>query len=688
MAAYNSGSIVQSMSGTKITWQHDWAITYLPDTKKFRLDTKLYIVIPDSMGAVNLKLEGSKLNVHVDFKRQSGLMYNWDLGEYDFKKTVFYNNNPAIGSSPGYIDKRFTPGKTLIATCSEESPYSFDTIQGWQSFARPFYLKYDTDINLLIKQGEYSYLKCPVVAGPTSVTFGVPQDLLTTIMASDTYFGKTTTISLTKKSNYFKNQVTYDMGEAHGIIAHDADLSTFVWTVPEDLISYLPITDTSGLMTITCSTYDRDGYLVGDPQGSTIHVMISNDTDKIRVSASVEDTNPTTLALTGDKNILVKYFSNAKATVLAVPLTGTTIKSQTITNSKNVVNGATATFNNVDTPLFTYEISDSRGYVDISSYTAPFVEYSKLTCNIFGSIIAVSGKTAVTIEGNYFNSSFGAVDNTLSVLYRYKVYGTEWPADGGWRQINPNPTEYNYRKELEINGLDYTKNYVIQAIAYDKLMTVTSTELTVSGRPIFDWGKEDFHIGVQLNLDKALNMGEDQSITGVTADGTVIAALTPINSSGDTVLGYGNYTNESGDTYIYGDNVNLIANNAITVNGRTLGGNVLWSGSSQMISSHTITLKENISSQISGLVLVFSAASGDVSVNSFFISKKEVEAMDGAPHSFFLLNNSGLATVGAKYLYISNGSIKGHDTNSSTGTAASGITFTNNNFVLRYVIGV
>lgn len=120
-------------------------------------------------------------------------------------------------------------------------------------------------------------------------------------------------------------------------------------------------------------------------------------------------------------------------------------------------------------------------------------------------------------------------------------------------------------------------------------------------------------------------------------------------------------------------------------------GVVLWSGGYYMTSGHTINLAENISDQRSGISLVFSEYVDGESKNqtfvSFFVSKRMVANHAGCGHCFQMCT-SNLNYYATKYLYISDDKIVGHDNNKLTGTATSGITYTNNRFVLRYVIGV
>lgn len=120
-------------------------------------------------------------------------------------------------------------------------------------------------------------------------------------------------------------------------------------------------------------------------------------------------------------------------------------------------------------------------------------------------------------------------------------------------------------------------------------------------------------------------------------------------------------------------------------------GVILWSGGYYMTSGHTITLAEKVSAQKNGILLVFSeyydGEAKNVSFVSHFVSKRIVAAHSGCGHIFQMCNSS-LAYFATKYLYIHDATITGHDNNSLTGTAASGIKYTNNRFVLRYVIGV
>lgn len=120
---------------------------------------------------------------------------------------------------------------------------------------------------------------------------------------------------------------------------------------------------------------------------------------------------------------------------------------------------------------------------------------------------------------------------------------------------------------------------------------------------------------------------------------------------------------------------------------------ILWGGDltsgMYMTAGHTANLTEAVSLQRHGIVLVFSAYESSSDTNyswqCFFVPKQLV-ALSTSGHTF-TLGRGKFSRTGTKYLYIYDTYIKGHDDNNLTGTS-NGITYANNKFVLRYVIGV
>ena len=130
------------------------------------------------------------------------------------------------------------------------------------------------------------------------------------------------------------------------------------------------------------------------------------------------------------------------------------------------------------------------------------------------------------------------------------------------------------------------------------------------------------------------------------------------------------------------------ASNKVYHDQKVLWGADLTSGM-YMTSGHTANLTEAVSAQPNGIVLVFSAYESSSDTNyswqCFFVPKQLV-ALSTSGHTFEL-GRGKFSRKGTKYLYIYDTYIKGHDDNNLTGTN-NGITYANNKFVLRYVVGV
>lgn len=134
----------------------------------------------------------------------------------------------------------------------------------------------------------------------------------------------------------------------------------------------------------------------------------------------------------------------------------------------------------------------------------------------------------------------------------------------------------------------------------------------------------------------------------------------------------------------------------LEIDGRILGtqNQVLWSGDDKMGSSSlAIDLSEKVSEQASGIILVWSAcnSSGTASNNSFnftFIPKIHTQLHEGGGVVCRLSGGTPFKYQASKYVYVFDDRITGNDNNTATGTADSGVVYSNDLYTLRYVIGV
>lgn len=241
------------------------------------------------------------------------------------------------------------------------------------------------------------------------------------------------------------------------------------------------------------------------------------------LSPTVTDSNTTTVALTGDSNKLVKYYSNAAYTINAAAVKNASLSSQKATHNGVSKTTATGTFNAVENASFTFEAKDSRGNTTTKTITKTLINYVKLTCNQKVRISA-EGVATIDIDGNYFNGSFGATANTLTVQYRYKVSGGSY---GSWTAATATKSGNTYSVSTTVSGLNYQNAYVFQCRAVDKLATVPTEERTIKALPVFDWGENDFHVHGDLIVEG--------SITGNNAASAMV-----LDEASDYVIEYGN----------------------------------------------------------------------------------------------------------------------------------------------------
>ena len=120
-------------------------------------------------------------------------------------------------------------------------------------------------------------------------------------------------------------------------------------------------------------------------------------------------------------------------------------------------------------------------------------------------------------------------------------------------------------------------------------------------------------------------------------------------------------------------------------------GTILWTGATQLNADQQAPLSETVSQQPNGIVLVFSRYSASTAqnyhFNSFFIHKALVAAQPGVGHQFMMSTDGSWSVLASKYVYIHDTLLSGNANNEKAGSS-NGITYANNGFVLRYVIGV
>ena len=226
------------------------------------------------------------------------------------------------------------------------------------------------------------------------------------------------------------------------------------------------------------------------------------------LSPTVTDTNPDTAILTGDINKLVRYYSRAYVVFGAEARKEATITRKTVTNGSQTFNIEDAnqdsiTINDIEDNVFTLSMTDSRGHVaseQVHFKGDNFIPYFKVTCN--QTISLTLDKTIeMTVKGNYYNGSFGATDNELTIQTRHREVGEEW---GEWENISVLTEDISngtYTLNTTLTDYDPSGTYEFQSRVLDKLTVAESAVETITLQPIFDWGKNDFNFNVPLTIE-------------------------------------------------------------------------------------------------------------------------------------------------------------------------------------------
>lgn len=258
------------------------------------------------------------------------------------------------------------------------------------------------------------------------------------------------------------------------------------------------------------------------------------------VNGSVVDTNEKTITLTGDENKLVRYFSNAKATMTAEAQKGAVLDESLyiIRNGNATGYGTEYTFNNIESNEFLFSAEDTRGNIGSDTVYTTMVDYVKLTCNMASNRPDALGNMFVYCLGNYFNGSFGAVNNTLTVQYRYAVTGDDF-SDWADMTVNIDGNSYSATADFVIPNFNESLYYSFETRAIDKLDEISSDASPVRTVPMFHWGENDFVFEVPVEF----KAGSSGSSSGNKVEGD-------LNVTGNLRLkGDGNY----GNTLLFGD---------------------------------------------------------------------------------------------------------------------------------------
>lgn len=258
------------------------------------------------------------------------------------------------------------------------------------------------------------------------------------------------------------------------------------------------------------ATYPVRFYVKSVIDGVTYHSFSTPKTlsianaDPIITTAIAEDVNIITTELTGDSSKMIRGANTIQCAMTATAQKNATIVEQSVTCGADTRLSDTPTFTDVEANTFVFKVKDSRGLVATKTVVLSMMEYIKPTCNQTVTMVMESSSTTqaeITVTGNYFNGSFGAANNTLTLEIRHREAGGEW---GAWEDntvMVSNISNGTYTTNvIQVSELDASGTYEFQSRIIDEIMTIESTIGSFTLVPIFDWSKTDFNFNVPVTI--------------------------------------------------------------------------------------------------------------------------------------------------------------------------------------------
>lgn len=352
------------------------------------------------------------------------------------------------------------------------------------------------------------------------------------IGATDTNVGSSSTVTVNRKSTTYTHSIEFTFCEESGYITEDGgisatevklDATSIAFAIPNSFYAQIP-SKKSDTCSLVCRTYSGDTQ-IGDAQSTSFTITAAETLCAPQFSGTVEDINPKTIALTGDATTLVRYVSEALCTISATARNEATIEKKLINGQE--ISGDTLTIPQASASSVDFLAIDSRGYPtnqESAKVTVPvtMIPYIPLTCVASGKRTnPTDGNATLTIKGDYFNGSFGAVSNTLSI--KCTING------GNEFAVIPVKSGNKYTATLSLSGLDYMKSHEIVVSVTDAVGSVTQPAIIGKGIPVFDWGENDFAFNVPVYLKNGAYDASGNPI-GAPNTSTIVDMVYPVGS--------------------------------------------------------------------------------------------------------------------------------------------------------------
>lgn len=531
--------------------------------------------------------------------------------------------------------------------------------------------------------------------------------------------GGTLTIYTSRSSTAFTHDLAYSFAGGDFVTFATGVGSYYYWRVPLELADSIP-NATSGTVTIRCTTKN------GSTTVGTATVLFT-----AKVPTSVVPTIGTVTLADADTSISTRFGafvqtkSRVVASITAAGAQGSTIKSYSTTLMGKTYTGASWTSDVLSLSgsiSLVTTVTDSRGRTAQKTTSITVLAYTPPQITRFTSGRYDSSKQPDP-DGTYINVSYAYSvpslngGNTATTKVEYKrSTATSWSTLFSVSDLSADTTVWptgttfstDYQYDLRITVTDWFGATATYSTMIPSGAVIMDIKADGKGVAFFQTCTED---GVTIPgglPGSPTRLAQAMDLNNLTTPGFYVIPTTTVASvitnkpytdtatasikverTGSSTLRQIVQKSTKTDGVIYERGYDSSGWGAWSVVYSGTG-KVLWTGSSVMISTDRLTFAEPLSQQQSGIVLVFSryisGAAQDYYYSCHFVPKQLI-AVTPTSTVTFIMATSKFEAIAGKYLSITDTQITGNDWNDDTGTA-NGVTFANNSFALRYVIGV
>ena len=412
-------------------------------------------------------------------------------------------------------------------------------------------------------------------------------------------------------------------------------------------IVYPKIPANSRIITFRLETYSDSNYtqLVGTSNAGPWYTATIVNANPNFTDFEYEDSNSTTIALTGNSNKIVKGYSTLKVTIpvenKATGQKGATISGYNVGNYSvpySSTSDVVKEIPNYPNESIVVSAVDSRGNSKSITklFTDNFINYTDLVilnCEV-NREDEIGEKVKIKFNGTWWQANFGGANgggvlNELTAIYQYQTGNGEWI--NGTTLLTLNVSEFGkFSCEQYIvgdtgNGFNISNSYKIKVIVSDKLSSKSNTKELIAGEPAiaifgnkialhnkYDESREDIPIQLYGNSDVQGNF----TINGknVYPNQNIIC----VTNSSEYILK---------ETNIYEQIQNLVIENQL--------------GSDLSLVDNAIVIGKGISKVIANFSLIYDGSGG---VGSKFVrlSKNEID------NAYRMVSKSTFSTSGTQ----------------------------------------